>query len=217
MGMTRPGVPVELATRLRDHIGLAGAAETGTYLGDSAALLADHFPQVWTVELAEHLWQEARRRQELGTNITFLHGASEDLLGGVAGSAPGPLLFWLDGHWSGTGTAGEGSECPVLAEVKAIDAGPYGAGSVILVDDARLFQIPPGPPHDRDHWPSLMEVVDALRSTHERYVTLFEDVIIAVPMGARHVVDDYGMSRQWAPKVHHPGLLGKVRQWLGRS
>lgn len=216
MGMTRPGVPLELATRLRDQIGLEGAAETGTYLGDSAASLAEHFGHVWTIELAEPLWEQARRRHETLDNVTFLQGASQDLLSGVADSAPGALLYWLDGHWSGQGTAGEGNECPVLAEIKAIDAGPHGARSVVLIDDARLFQTPPGPPHDRDQWPSLMEVTDALRATHERYVTLLEDVIVAVPVGARRVVEDYGMSQQWSPDQPDPGLVGKARRWLGR-
>jgi hypothetical protein len=209
---------LELAARLRDHLDLSGAVETGTYLGDSAALLARHFAQVWTVELAEPLWQQARRRHGASTNITFLQGASEDVLPDVADSAPGPLLYWLDGHWSGAGTAGEGSECPVLDEIKAIDAAAHGARSVVLIDDARLFQTPPPPPHDQSQWPTLMEVTDALRATHDRYVTLLEDVIVAVPAGARHVVEDYGMNRQWAPE-HRPsqGVLGKARSWLKRS
>ncbi len=216
MGMTRPGVPLELVASLRDQLGLAGAVETGTYQGDSAAALADHFPQVWTIELDEPLWREARLRHASRANVTFLHGASETLLGGVAESAPGSLLYWLDGHWSGAGTAGEGNECPVLEEVKAIDSGPHGAGSVVLIDDARLFQTPPGPPHDREQWPSLMEVTDALRATHERYVTLIEDVIIAVPLGARPVVDDYGIRRQWSPEQSDPTPFRRVRRWLGR-
>lgn len=215
MGMIRPGVPLELVTVLRRELGLAGVVETGTYLGDSAAALADHFQQVWTIELDESLWRGASRRHASLANVTFLHGASENLLGGVSEATTGSVLYWLDGHWSGAGTAGEGNECPVLEEIKSIDSGPHSAGSVVLIDDARLFQAPPGPPHDREQWPTLMDVTDTLRATHDRYVTLLEDVIIAVPSSARRVVDDYGMRQQWSPEQVVPSPLDKLRRWLG--
>lgn len=64
----------------------------------------------------------------------------------------------------------------------------------MLIDDARLFLAPPPPPHDREQWPSFMQVMDALRARHERYVTVFEDVIVAVPLSARATVEDYGMT-----------------------
>jgi hypothetical protein len=52
---------------------------------------------------------------------------------------------------------------------------------------------------DREQWPSIMEVADLLRTRHDRYVTVLEDVVVAVPLSARRVVEDYGMSVSWQP------------------
>lgn len=211
MGAVRHGVPIELAVQLRDELGLVGAVETGTYLGESTVRLAEHFKHVSTVELGEQLWREAKERHTAVRNVTFLQGASEHVLAGVADAADGPLLYWLDGHWSGGVTAGESNECPLLEEIDAVDASPHGAGSVILIDDARLFLAPPPPPHDRAQWPSLMDVTDKLRATHDRFVTVLEDAIIAVPMSARRVVEDYGMASQWVAASEKKGLLARLR------
>jgi hypothetical protein len=190
MGNLRHGIPTVLAAQLRDHLGLRAAVETGTYLGDSAAQLAAMFDRVWTVELAEQFWEEARARHG-GSGVEFVLGASQEVLPRIVQEAGGPALFWLDGHWSGGDTAGADRECPVLDEIAAIDAGPHGAGSAILIDDARLFCAPPPPPHDPGQWPTLMQVADAARRVHDRHVTVVEDVIVAVPQSAKPVVDGY--------------------------
>ena len=197
MGAVRSGVPITLALQLRDALGLKAAVETGTFYGNSAAGLADHFEQVWTVELSERLWKEAKARHSARRNIVFLHGGSEDVLPML--DTGSPALYWLDGHWSVGETAGEANQCPVLDEIRAIDNTPHGARSAILIDDARLFLAPPEAPLERTQWPTLMEVADLLREKTDRYVTLLEDVIVAVPQETRRLVEDYGMSVAWSP------------------
>ncbi len=76
--------------------------------------------------------------------------------------------------------------CPRLA---AIAAWPPGRQSAVLVDDARLFAAPPPPPHRAANWPTLVQVLDRLRADGGRYVTILDDVIIAVPAEARSVVE----------------------------
>jgi len=49
-----------------------------------------------------------------------------------------PALFWLDAHWSGSGTATSDLGTPILAELTAILAGAP-TGSVVLIDDHREF------------------------------------------------------------------------------
>lgn len=197
MGSISAGVPLDLAVCLRDQLGLETAVETGTYRGDSAALLAEHFGRVWTVELSEPLWRVASERHASVRNIEFVHGPSEEVLGRIAAALAAPALYWLDGHWSGDVTAGEENECPVLAEIDAIDASKTADRSPILIDDARFFAAPPPAPHRREQWPPLMEVFDALRKHEDRYVTVLEDVIIAVPASARRTVEDWGTGRQF--------------------
>jgi hypothetical protein len=203
MGAVRQGVPVALATQLRDELGLATAIETGTFRGASARQLASLFSRVWTIEWSEQLWAQARERLLDQPGITCLQGSSADVIGDAIESAAGPSLYWLDGHWSGGETAGSVDECPVLAEIGAIDASPHGAGSAVLIDDARLFLSPPPPPHDREQWPSFLDLLDALRAHHKRFVTVVEDVVVAVPLSARRTVEDYGtavtLAQQAAP------------------
>lgn len=205
MGSVRAGVPLDLARRLRDSLELQAAVETGTYLGDSAVSLAQHFDRVWTIEVAEHLWSAAKE-SHARPNVTFVHGASQDELSGI--DPGGPALYWLDGHWSAGVTGGQDCECPVLQEVRELDKMPNAAASAVLIDDARLFLAPPGPPHDRSQWPSLIDVIDVLREQHDRYVTIIEDVVVAVPPAARTIVEDYGTSVAWQPPT--PTVRDKV-------
>lgn len=180
------------------ELGLESAVETGTFRGDSAALLADYFPAVWSIELSPELHRAASARLRDRPHITVLQGSSRDQLKAVCNQLTGPALFWLDGHWSGDGTAGEFDECPVLEEIAVIDGSAHGGQAAILVDDARLFFGPPLPPHRRDQWPAFLEVADQLRATHDRYVTVLEDVVIAVPVSARELVDQYWIDTQQA-------------------
>lgn len=50
----------------------------------------------------------------------------------------GPVLFWLDGHYSGGITAKGGLDTPVCAELDAILDHPVHT-HVIRIDDARCF------------------------------------------------------------------------------
>jgi hypothetical protein len=148
---------------------------------------------VWTIEWSEALWAQAKAAHH-DRPITFVHGSSGVVLPEVLVEVDGPALFWLDGHWSGGVTTGVDDECPVLAEIAAVDAWAHGAESVILIDDARIFLAPPMLPHKREQWPSLMEVADLSRAVHDRYVTVVEDVIVAAPRSAQGLAEDYAIE-----------------------
>ena len=211
MGSVWSGVPIALAESLCKALELEGAIETGTYLGESTRQLAEIFRQVQTIELSPTLYEQAK--QQAPTNIAFHLGSSAEILGQVIANAAGPQLFWLDGHWSGDSTAGVDDECPVLEEIGAIDASAHGAESAVLIDDARLFLVPPPPPHKREQWPTFMEVADLLRLQHPRYVTVVEDVIVAVPPNARRLVEDYAMRKTADGRaVERRGLIDRLRR-----
>jgi hypothetical protein len=64
-----------------------------------------------------------------------------------------------------------------------------------LIDDARFFAAPPPPPHDPDAWPTLLEVLDAIRAARpDHHVTILDDQILAVPRAGKAVVDAHGQS-----------------------
>jgi hypothetical protein len=185
-------VPVSLAVELQRALGLRRAVETGTYLGDGARRLADIFPRVVTIELSDELYEKARSSLRDQPSIEALHGDSRVLLPGLVDPEVA-TLFFLDGHWSGGHTAGQASECPVLEELAMLRGG--NPNDCLLIDDARLFTAAPPPPHDPTHWPTLVDVFDAVRAAWpEHHVTLLADQVIGVPPAARPAVDRFGQD-----------------------
>jgi hypothetical protein len=208
------GVPGDLAVELRDALGLVRAVETGTYRGGTTRELAEMFNEVVTIELSVELHQVAAAGFEGIPKINALQGDSGTILPTLADPSV-PTLWFLDGHWSGGPTAGQEAECPVLAEIVALAGGH--ADDCALIDDARLFAAPPPPPHDPRHWPTLIEVFDALRTAHPRHhVTVLADLVIAVPLGAKPVVDRFGQSLASAPDSADPSAATGLRSLLGR-
>jgi hypothetical protein len=191
-------LPRHLAEALARRLDLKVAVETGTYLGDTAALLRQFFSEVWTIELSDDLHGRAQARYRHLAGVHFLQGSSAEILPKVAGEIGQPALFWLDGHWtadSASGsTAGEEQQCPVMEEIAAIDAYDWSERSCILIDDARLFLGPPAGPYRREDWPPFLEVLTQLRAQWPRFVTVLDDVIIAGPPESRPVVEDYWLG-----------------------
>jgi hypothetical protein len=185
-------IPSLLAAQLRDAFGLRRAVETGTYLGTGARTLAGIFDEVVTIELSPELAAQAQRSLDDCVNVSVIQGDSRVVLAKVVNDEI-PSLYWIDGHWSGGLTAGQESECPILEEISAIRQGP--SDSCVLIDDARLFVAAPPPPHDPAHWPTLVEVIDALRSREERrHTTVIGDLIVDVPAAGKPLVDSFGRA-----------------------
>lgn len=196
---------LELATALRDHLGLDRAVETGTWHGDGARALGEVFPTVVSIELSEDLHGRALERLKR-TSVELLHGDSVSHLPNLAGTGV-PTFYFLDAHWSASDTAGVDDECPVVAEIQAIGTGH--PRDCVVVDDARLFLAAPPPPHDPSKWPTIMEVFDAIRDQRpDHSVTVLADQVIAVPREAKPVVDEYGRSltpRSWRSRLRSLG------------
>jgi hypothetical protein len=179
MGIIHHGAPTELILALKRESGIENFVETGTLVGDTAAWAANHFGGVVTIENQPERHEKASERFCKLSNVLVMFGDSPDVLARFVRLME-PTIFWLDAHWMGTGsgTGGASRECPVMAEIAALD---YPIGHIILVDDARLFSAPPPSPHDASQWPDLNAVVSALYNHGARYVVLFEDALIAVP------------------------------------
>jgi hypothetical protein len=187
-------VPLMLVDELKVELGLRRAVETGTFMGGGARQLATVFDSVVTIELSEPLHTAATEALADIPNVKLKLGDSRQLLPAIAAQQE-PTLYWLDGHWSGGQTAGAADECPVLDEISAVGVGH--ADDCVLIDDARLFAAAPPPPHDPSQWPTLVEVLDALRrAKNANYVTVLHDIVIAVPARARHLVDEFGRRGQ---------------------
>jgi hypothetical protein len=101
-----------------------------------------------------------------------------------------------------------------LKEIESIGSGH--PNDVLIVDDARMFVTAPPPPNDPAQWPSLMTVIDAIRSLRpEHIVTVVNDQIVAVPEGARDALNRYGWRLQkvsWpVAKAHAVRELVRIR------
>jgi hypothetical protein len=184
---------------LKEVFGLRTFVETGTHVGETSAWAGEQFDHVATVESYEPLFEHLRARFKDRPNVALHFGNSAEILREIVSGLREPALFWLDAHYSGQGTAGEAHECPVLDEIAAVDQSPYD--NIVLIDDARLFFVPPPPPFKADHWPDLRTMIEALgRKAPDSYITIFEDVIIRVPGHAKATLIDLLHTHEPQPR-----------------
>ena len=128
--------------------------ETGTYRGDTLALIAPLVGRAVSIELDPTLAELARHRFRSFPNVEIHTGDSAFVLPDVVPSLQRPSLFWLDGHYSGGPTADSGL-CPILAEIDTALGGPVD--HVLLIDDIRLFD-------GTDGYPTLDGLRDRISS-----------------------------------------------------
>jgi hypothetical protein len=112
--------------------------ETGTLHGDMIEATRNGFQHLWSIELDTPLYEAAVKRFQAYPHVTIVNGDSAIALPELLPEVSGPILYWLDGHWSGGVTARGSMDTPLLAELTAIIARGNDR-DVILIDDARLF------------------------------------------------------------------------------
>ena len=180
---------------LQASLSLNILVETGTFKGDTVADFESCFNKVISIELSEALWANAVKRFENNLNVQILQGDSADKLSKLVAKFPSEgVLYWLDAHWCvASHTAGELSQCPLLAELQAI--GRLNAKSVVLIDDARLFLAPPLAPHEISHWPSFHQIVSQLlKMSAEHELMVVNDVIAFFPIKAKPAMELYAQQ-----------------------
>ena len=127
--------------RLLEHRGHSVFVEAGTYLGDTAEFFAHRAERVISVELHDGLWQRAAERFAGVPNVDIQHGDATDLVPAIVAGLRAPPLIWLDGHYSGEGTAAGSEIEPAAAILKHL--GPVSPpGTTVVIDDLRLFGNP---------------------------------------------------------------------------
>lgn len=185
MGSVRMGPPSELVSFLKYKYPIQCFFETGSFRGDTAAWAADRFEMVVTVEHSRAFHQYVVGRFADRPSVMPIFGNSPEVMADLMPKLP-KTLFWLDAHWCGEATAGKEYQCPLLDEIAVV--APHLDQHFVMIDDARLFLHPPLPPEDPSHFPTLCQVTDALRTHHEPYILVFEDVIMAFPADTRAMI-----------------------------
>ena len=112
--------------------------ETGTFVGDTTEWARTRFKDVYSIELDRGMAENARIRFATYSNVHLFEGDSALKLNEALKHVSGRAVFWLDGHYSGGGTALADIETPILEELRTIFAHPF-KDHLILIDDARCF------------------------------------------------------------------------------
>jgi len=144
---------------LRRH-SLPGATwiETGTYRGETTAMLASIAHSVISLEPEPSLVASARERFAGRPYVEILNATSEDAFPSLLPRLEAPVCLWLDGHFSGGPTSRGPNDTPVLHELGEVARHlPRWRDVVVLVDDLRLFT---GEVHSYGPYPPLRHLVD---------------------------------------------------------
>lgn len=143
MNRGKPSPPPHIVKQLvvkkaQKDAGFSTLVETGTYYGDMIYAQLDNFSRIYSIELSERLYRKAKRRFKKNESVTLLHGDSSEVLREIVPTFKEPVLFWLDGHYSGGITAQGKLDTPIWEELTTILQS--GVRHMILIDDARCFE-----------------------------------------------------------------------------
>lgn len=78
------------------------AVESGTFTGASTFEMTKWFQKVYTIEVNDALYENAKKKFAKNTRITCLHGDSATVIPTL--NLDQPTMFYLDAHWSGNKT-----------------------------------------------------------------------------------------------------------------
>lgn len=145
--------------------------ETGTYKGDMLEALKREFKKLYSIELDKHLFKKALIKFHNEKHIKLLNGDSGEILPKLLKEVPKQCIFWLDGHYSGEGTAKGYIETPIIKELESIFK-HNRKDHVILIDDARLF-------NGKNDYPTINQLKEFIKMYNEGlFINVEDDIII---------------------------------------
>jgi hypothetical protein len=112
--------------------------ETGTYRGDMIEAQKSIFNKIISIELSFDFFEKAKKRFKNDKNVFISQGDSGKVLSKILLDIDEPVIFWLDGHYSGGITARGDKDCPIYEELESIFKSKK-LNHIILIDDARCF------------------------------------------------------------------------------
>jgi len=146
--------------------------ETGTYHGAMVEAMRNQFRVIHFIEIYKPLYEENVKKFSKYKHI-FLHlGDSTHVLPKIMKDIREPAIFWLDGHFSGTGTGKGSTSTPIMKELECIFNHEI-KNRVILIDDARCFI-------GKDDYPTLQELKEFALKNYPKSTFNGEDDIIRI-------------------------------------
>ncbi len=127
--------------------------ETGTLFGVMIEAQRKNFSALHSIEVEPTLYSRAHKYFAGYKHISIIEGDSALKLKEILKTIDKePILFWLDGHYSGGITGMGEKKCPVFEELETIFNNAI-QGKYILIDDARCF-------NGTDDYPTMIELND---------------------------------------------------------
>jgi hypothetical protein len=112
--------------------------ETGTFYGQTVNYLKEIVDQIISIEIYEPFFLNNSEIFKKNKHIKIEFGDSSEKLMSAIKQCNGKILFWLDGHYSGTGTGIGNKVSPIIEELIIIKNS--GRKDIcVIVDDIRLF------------------------------------------------------------------------------
>ena len=130
------------------------------------------FKRIYSIELNEALFRNARKRFVKNNHISIIYGDSTVQLKEILPNIDKPCLFWLDAHYSGEGTAKGDLQTPIMEEMNLI-LNHSNLKPIILIDDARMFI-------GKNDYPSIEKIKNLVFKNHKDWLFIIKDDIIRI-------------------------------------
>lgn len=173
-------VPVPHPVKVRNILavaelfGIKTLVETGTQAGATLAATLAYFDRLYSIEIYQPSVIAARKRFAACPKVEIIHGDSATALPNLLKTIAEPVLFWLDGHYSGKGTGMGEEHSPIAAEVAHIRTLRAPGRDAIIIDDARLFV-------GKDGYPPLEKFLDDVKLAFGTTPRCADDAIFILP------------------------------------
>ncbi|MFA5770863.1 MAG: hypothetical protein WC894_05220 [Patescibacteria group bacterium] len=158
----------ELLVEIAKKYNLKILVETGTHKGDTMYYCKDYFDELFSIELDHEFYIYSKNKLSNYKNVHIVEGDSGVVLVEILKNINKPVLFWLDAHYSGVGTAKGDFDTPVIKELDYILN--KNLNCVILIDDARLFR-------GRGRYPQLKSIKKMLKKYSDYKIEVRNDII----------------------------------------
>lgn len=146
--------------------------ESGTYLGDMVYAMRKDFQTIYSIELSDYYYKKALNRFKKNKNIKLIKGDSGMEIRKILKKVKEPVIFWLDGHYSGGKTNKGKFNTPIVRELNSIVDHKI-KNHVILIDDAREFI-------GQNDYPTINSLKKIIKKRISNYTLDVEDDIIRI-------------------------------------
>ena len=146
--------------------------ETGTYLGEMIDATKKRFKKIYSIELDDKLYRNAKKQFSMYNHISIIQGDSSEELPIILSKIKQPCLFWLDAHYSAGNTAKGELETPIKQELNNIFT-ISKFNHIILIDDARMFK-------GKNDYPTLEELRNFISNKRPYYSFIVKNDIIRI-------------------------------------